>query len=682
MSTRLEQIRVRLPYFFALIALLCLAPWVAGIATFAKDEPPRAQSGRLDLSRWSFSQDGIVPLSGEWEFYWSEFLEPGDFRRSQGPAPSATMKVPGNWSSAVTDPTTERLNPHGFGTYRLIVQLPKSEESWQNRPLAIFIPYANSSYRMWVNNQLVAENGRVASTLDRAVPEARAQIASFFPDGDTAEIVMHVANFHFRDGGIPQEIQLGFSDEIYLVQRRKEWIDAFLTGLGLFTFLLYMFIYFQHRENRGAAYFSLFVLALTVRMSFLGNIVAYRLFPAIPWELGLKIEYGLGYMGAPLFFIYLRSIFPQETSRLVVRAAWTISLVAVLIVLLFPGRVSSLLIPPYVFVLFAYVAYGVYVTALAIARKRDGGSIIMAGAIIFLVCVFASALEYAGIPHGFEAIHFGVGALIVSQGWTLARRFALYVRMQQRLVAENAAMLERTRYQLSEVQRYRRLMREREEGLRSQIAEMLHGRTQGRLLAALRNIDLAVENVRRNPDETEQRLSEAKGLLRQVREEDIREVGRRLHPSAVRAGLIPALETLLRAIEDAYQVDLEVDPAIEALDTPEDLKIPYDLRLGVYRILEEALNNIARHADAQNVKVTVSLLPDPTGDYLVLEIADDGKGCDPTQITMGLGLQTIDARVSDLGGDWRLVSSPQQGATLHVELPLSPPGTLKIPAMP
>lgn len=675
MIRRLDQFFLRLT--FSLATLLCLVTWLFSVTSFAEHAPPRAENGRLDLTQWDFARHGTVPLNGEWEFYWAEFLEPDDFRRPSPRPRIGTITVPGNWTNSVAEAMSTSIGNHGFATYRLVVDLPKSERSQRGEPLAIYIPYVNTSYRMWLNDHIVAENGQVASSLEHATPQLRAQIVPFYADGGTAEIVMHVANFHFREGGIPLQIELGLSDDIHLIQRRREWIDAFLTGLGLFTVLLYMALYAQQRENRGAAYFSLFVLVLTVRMSFVGNAVAYRLFPGIPWEIGLKVEYTLGYLGAPLFFMYLRSIYPEETSRLVVRASSLISLIAVLVVIFAPGRISSLLIPPYLLVLVVYVLYGIYVAGLAIARKRGDGPIIMVGAIIFLISVFASLLGYAGIARGLEAIHFGVGTLIVTQGWILARRFAEYIRTQKRLVAENAEMLERTRFQLGEVQRYRRLMSEREEGLRSQIAEMLHGRTQGRLLAALRNIELAVENTRHNPDLARQRLYEAQGLLKQVREEDIREVGRRLHPSAVRAGLIPALETLLRPIEDVYQVSFDVDPAIEALDSPEDLKIPYDLRLGIYRILEEALNNIARHADAQSVAVTVSLVPDPGGDRLSLAIADDGKGCDPSQITLGLGLQSINARVGDLGGSWRLTGSPGGGTTLHVELPLTQPGSLK-----
>jgi len=42
--------------------------------------PPKAKKGVLDLSSWNFEKDGIVPLKGDWEFYWKQLLKPGDFK--------------------------------------------------------------------------------------------------------------------------------------------------------------------------------------------------------------------------------------------------------------------------------------------------------------------------------------------------------------------------------------------------------------------------------------------------------------------------------------------------------------------------------------------------------------------------------------------------------------------------
>src|SRR5690606_29934065 len=105
----------------------------------------------------------------------------------------------------------------------------------------------------------------------------------------------------------------------------------------------------------------LFLLVMTVRMAFTGNYLAYRIYPHIPWETGLKIEYITGYLSPPLLFLYLRAIFPEEASRLVVRASIALGLAGSLVVLLTPGRISSVLIPGYLVVLVLYVLYALFV---------------------------------------------------------------------------------------------------------------------------------------------------------------------------------------------------------------------------------------------------------------------------------------------------------------------------------
>lgn len=654
-----------------IVAMLCLASLLIGVPAAADAAVPRAAGGRLDLSHWNFTEEGIVPLDGEWELYWQALLDPEALRRPGAPAPSGLIEVPGSWDAFVPATGFAPVGGEGFATYRLIIKLPATALAREADPLAISIPYVNTSYRLWVDGRLAAENGSVATSRELAFPQILARVARFSPQGETAEIVLQVSNFHFRSGGVPLSLRLGLAEHIQGMERRREAMDAFLAGVTIFASLLYGALYAHRFENRAAAYFSLFLLVMTVRMAFTGNYLAYRIYPHIPWETGLKIEYITGYLSPPLLFLYLRAIFPEEASRLVVRASIALGLAGSLVVLLTPGRISSVLIPGYLVVLVLYVLYALFVAVQAAKRNREDARLFIVGAALFLVSVLATLVDYARPAWEYDAIPIGIAGIAVTQGWILARRFAQHMRAQERLVDANTEMLERARLQLAEAQEYRRLMAQREEELRSQIAEMLHGRTQGRLLAAMRQIRSAAEEIRHNPERAEQQLAEVERLLQQVREEDVREVGRRLHPSAVRAGLIPAFETLLQPMEDAYKVAFVVDRDVEILDSPEDLQFPYELRLGMYRILEEALNNVVRHADAKHVSVSIMLMPDPTGDRLLLTIEDDGKGCDPDQLTLGLGHQSIEARVGDLGGMWRFQSSPGSGTIVSVEVPLS-----------
>lgn len=82
-----------------------------------------------------------------------------------------------------------------------------------------------------------------------------------------------------------------------------------------------------------------------------------------------------------------------------------------------------------------------------------------------------------------------------------------------------------------------------------------------------------------------------------------------------------------------------------------------EINLALYRILQEALRNIARHAHAQ--QVTVCLRP------YEIEITDDGQGFDPAAVdSPGLGLASMEERVRLLGGHWSLTSAPGQGTTI------------------
>lgn len=95
--------------------------------------------------------------------------------------------------------------------------------------------------------------------------------------------------------------------------------------------------------------------------------------------------------------------------------------------------------------------------------------------------------------------------------------------------------------------------------------------------------------------------------------------------------------------------------------------LPVRLEVGLYRIVQEALANIARHAQARHVELGLSVTPE----QIELLIEDDGQGFDPAQIPPGrFGLIGLNERVKLLGGALRLESSPGEGARIEIEIPL------------
>ncbi len=125
-------------------------------------------------------------------------------------------------------------------------------------------------------------------------------------------------------------------------------------------------------------------------------------------------------------------------------------------------------------------------------------------------------------------------------------------------------------------------------------------------------------------------------------------------------GLVPALEWKAREVGKRSGVRVRID----AGQVPEHL--PEGHKTCVYRIVQEALNNIVQHAEARNVTVTV----EQQKESLLLAIRDDGKGFD-AQRQRGMGLLGIEERVSSLGGTLTVDSKPGEGTVLRVSLPLA-----------
>jgi len=91
---------------------------------------------------------------------------------------------------------------------------------------------------------------------------------------------------------------------------------------------------------------------------------------------------------------------------------------------------------------------------------------------------------------------------------------------------------------------------------------------------------------------------------------------------------------------------------------------------GVYRIAQEALNNVVKHAHAKQVHIRLSLLDQ----IVLLQVSDDGHGFamsgeDPAQRGNGIGLRTMRERAHELQGQFRVSSSPGQGTQVEVSIP-------------
>jgi signal transduction histidine kinase len=140
----------------------------------------------------------------------------------------------------------------------------------------------------------------------------------------------------------------------------------------------------------------------------------------------------------------------------------------------------------------------------------------------------------------------------------------------------------------------------------------------------------------------------------------VRDLSHLLHPAMLDdLGLPAAIEWYARGFERRHGVRLDV----ECGDT--DGRLAADVEAAVYRVVQEALTNVARHAQATRCRIDLR-----RGSHtLVVTIEDDGVGFDATSAPRGLGLISIRERVAQVHGEFRLETTPGKGTRLAITVP-------------
>jgi signal transduction histidine kinase len=207
---------------------------------------------------------------------------------------------------------------------------------------------------------------------------------------------------------------------------------------------------------------------------------------------------------------------------------------------------------------------------------------------------------------------------------------------------------------------------------RNRLARELHDDTIQSLIGIERQVDLLrwdlVELYDGLPDLVERRLNRLQDALDNT-VKSLRLLSRDLQPQILHdLGLAAALETLL---SDLSHNDLKLKTEFSRKGN--EIRLRKDIELNIYRIAQEALSNIVKHAKAKTVKVSISY----DENEIELSIEDDGKGFrvpeDFSRMALrgGMGLLNMRQRATETGGILSIQSKPNQGAFICLKMPLS-----------
>jgi signal transduction histidine kinase len=232
------------------------------------------------------------------------------------------------------------------------------------------------------------------------------------------------------------------------------------------------------------------------------------------------------------------------------------------------------------------------------------------------------------------------------------------IRTILKLEAQTREHLQQVTQARAELRELSARLVEAQEMERKAISRELHdaiGQSLSAVLLELRNMSAALppqpESLTENVETVRKLVESLVGMVRNM--------ALLLRPSMLDdLGLMPALEWQAREV--SRRTGMVIDTAADEL--PENLSD--DQKTCIFRVVQEALNNISKHAGALTVRVILRV----NRDAILLSVQDDGKGFEPRK-QRGLGLIGIQERVTNLGGTVQVESQPGRGTLLMVQLP-------------
>ncbi|MFB9330513.1 ATP-binding protein [Paenibacillus aurantiacus] len=693
-------------YRLILFILVIAQTLVSGCAAKPSAATPVAKNGVIDLSGWSFVDQGNINLSGEWALFSHRLLGPVE-AAYQPESSVAYATVPQSWNSY---PESFGLQSgEGYATYRLKVLLAPSDKL-----LAIRVPNIFSAYKLWVDGRLLAREGEVGR--NRADSEARQQPRIITLDGDRSELqlTVQVSNFHHRKGGIWVDLKLGTNDAITKNQMRTTIQEMTILGSLVIIGLFHLGLYAFRRQEKFTLYFGLLCLFVAARTSVTGDMYLIQMFPGINWETAMKIEYISFGFSAVTGILYIGGLFPKDMHRRVGSVVIGIGVTICAFVLVTPAIIYSKSVGAIQLFVVLGSLYILLVLWRALFRKREGAGFILAGVAVFVGTILNDILFYNEMLANTQLVPIGLFFFMLMQSFIISSRFSNALRGVEQASAE---LRELNMYLEERIAERTEELRSANESLACSNRELARSEASRRQLMTNISHDLrtpitllqgyleAMRDGVVNTEEQQNRyvrmmLGKVKGLSRLI--QDLFELTRlesgqlKLHYTEV------TMDEWMGSLREQYEMDVRTRKIgfecryEESAETdgengsvhPDRITLRLDQQR-MERVMANLIYNAVKYT-APGGKITLSFSYSPLAKEAIVKVTDTGEGIEATHLPFifdrfykkdaarnsaeggsGLGLaiakEIVEAHSGTMGAD----SKPGVGTTIWLSLPVT-----------
>lgn len=397
-------------FTFLLLMLLSLSLALGIFYTFTTaPSGPSAAGGVLVLP----DQPSLVPLDGEWQFYWGRLFTPADL-----PLPNPvnqTAPLPQVWNKNAQI----NLPADGFATYRLIVMTEGPPQQ-----MALLLPHISTSYHLWVNGKLLTSVGQVGPTANEAAPAYAIRQVQFESRSGANEILLQIANFSNLFGGVNSSIYLGTPEAIQQLDRQKTARDALLIGSLTIMAAYHFSLYLSRKKDRFTLQFGLLCLLVALRAAVTSQRYLLNLFPEMDWEWLTRLEYLTYYMAVPVFSQFIYSLYPTQAMKRYIRLLLPVCALFSLFMLFTPVKVYGILSLAYDVLTLAGCALVFYTLWQARKQYYFQALLFTWGFLVLFLAVLNDLLQYKNLVHTPLLLPFGLLVFMFCQAFILSLRFA------------------------------------------------------------------------------------------------------------------------------------------------------------------------------------------------------------------------------------------------------------------
>lgn len=237
----------------AILFVIVLAGLRLGwITAFSDPDQPQIVEGELDLRNWDFSEDPLITLNGDWEFYPYKWLLDNKDPDVEEPQ---YIPVPGSWD-ALLNP--KDASPYGYGSYRLRILVNPGDTIY-----GIRISSVRSASELYSDGQLLEKSGTVGESKEDSVGWNVPYFSPLLVSGDgVIEVVIQASNFQAPDdGGLIRSVKFGTKDAVSREIKLSETLQLITAVIFLVHALFACMLFFTGFRDKRLLYFAMVAIS-------------------------------------------------------------------------------------------------------------------------------------------------------------------------------------------------------------------------------------------------------------------------------------------------------------------------------------------------------------------------------------------------------------------------------------